>query len=629
MRQPHEPSAAHVQLFTGMQGGGSITTPHAVVPFFLVEGAAPPLHPRALPYFSGVLADASSVWASGADVALAPTFAPVEVFFEPPEDYWAKKGLGDLLLTLPRPPWSGAPPPLPSSPLEGGATPQDSAAGATAPPPLSPPTPLESSRATLHCASEGALRPGDDVRACVLRHAFFIACPSDGGVVECVWEALAAGAVPVVPYTAPPYGADPHSPLYDLPREAAVWMDDYVSHQQLHAHLAASAASESAYAAHFSWKSSASATRHLQARLQHSYATAVCDACDLAVEHARNIFPLPPSAMAGISSAGRPRLQRCVAERLLGGPAGLEEHIARHWLPVPEGGVTDLPVYVIARSDSKRLPGLRERLQAVGLGAHLVLGFDKKNMSEADLACWGAASDMDPGVSKSFYPSSSEISHGAASAAALLDIYQSGLPGLLIEDDIMFLEGFKEDLAGIRAAIDAFHFPEDRTVGGHGASLLSWDLAWLSCFEAGEKWVLSETGERVYIDSLGCPPELSFTQCRFADNVRRFNLTRPFNVEQCRAHPEKLFVQASGSAGGAAYLASPRGAAKLLNGLPMHWPQDHQINYANGRDWMAILHPRACRVMEMQFAITLEGLEGDGTEASVLGEDRKNRPPRR
>jgi hypothetical protein len=255
------------------------------------------------------------------------------------------------------------------------------------------------------------------------------------------------------------------------------------------------------------------------------------------------------------------------------------------------------------------MPGIRKRLAAVGLGAHFVSGFDRRNMSAAELDCWSAHTRHHVYRNTDFEPSSAEVAHMAASAAVFWEVFNTGAPALLVEDDATFMEGFAADLPAMRAAIGAYDF-EEHSAGLPPGARPPADLAWLSCFEGGPRIVQPD----------GCHS----IQCRFAAFNAKYNLSRPFSVAAARANPNGLFNQFHGSAGCTAYIAFPRGARKLLGALPAAYPLDIQMNRVFSRDWLTILHMWSCRVMEMKFASWYDGFTDFLPEEieSLVGEVR-------
>ena len=558
-------SSPDIQFFTGLPSGGYVSR---AAPMFLMGGSSSysRAEPRERLFYSGFFSDIDDARvANVSDARLAPTFHAPATFLSLGLSL-SQRNLG--LIALVAPPWSD--PAVQSSP-DFGSWGVDALGAA-----------YKDEQAIASSACMEGSPTAVVLRACVVSRARFLLVPADGGAAAAVYEALAAGVVPVMPRGA---GA---GPLADLPRSAAVWADDFASAGALRAALEAASASTDAFSFYFTWKRAPLPELFLR-RLRHSYATAFCDACDLAVEDSAHILPSTGAEpKAGGPLHGPVRLPRCAMQRLD------RPFLQRDWLLRPPNGY-NTTVYVIARSDSPRLPAFRRRLTAAGLGAHLVIGFDRSNMTSDDMACW--ASDSPADTRDKFGPSTSEIANGAATFAALWAIFQSGEPGLIIEDDVIFRDFWHEKYPLLMDQVPLYPKEEKgqpRRVGD------VWDALWLSIFQNQEPPLL---GEPVLN-----PPDWY---------AARHNVSLPY-----------LFNQMHGSRGCSAYIVTPRGATKLLNSMPLRFPFDHQINYAFKESWLTILHTRPPLIQEAAFVPGFVFNESDGWNPSVslLGEDRKRRP---
>ena len=542
-------------------------------PMFLMEGASPSLHGESKErlFFSGFFSEIDDGrFTNVSDLSLAPTFESPAAFQEhglPLE----KRDANNFIIALARPPWSA--PELPPPHFgdwgvnELGAT-FEAAAAITASP---------------------ACTKDRNRRACLLQRARFLLIPADGGAAAAVYEALAAGVVPVMPRGGAP------GPLADLPRSAAVWADDFATPEALRASLTNTGASHDTFATFFTWKAAPLPAPFL-ARLESSYANAFCAACDLAAAEASEILPVrgPVGNPTG-GEAGTARLPRCVAQRLRDAPS-----IERDWAPTPAGGILNQSVYVIARSDSPRLPAFRRRLAAAGLGGHLVIGFDRANMSVDDMNCWAADSPIDSRTK--FGPSGAEIANGAATYAALWDIYKTGNAGMIIEDDVVFLDGWRENY---RRVMEQLNFiPLEDTKYAQKLTSGNWDAVWMSSFEG--KHPGGETPKMID------PPVWYAARHGVNESMERFNI-----------------IQQHGSRGCSAYIVTARGARKLLNDMPLRFPFDHQFNKQfENSNWITVLHTLPPLITE---AVWVKGFVMNASDgwASLLGEDRKRRPDRR
>ena len=84
-----------------------------------------------------------------------------------------------------------------------------------------------------------------------------------------------------------------------------------------------------------------------------------------------------------------------------------------------------------------------------------------------------------------FGQSVAEIAHGATTYAALWDIYKTGEAGIIIQDNVVFLGGWRKNYARVMEQLvfipmEDVKYVQKLTVG-------NWDAIWLSSFEGRNK----------------------------------------------------------------------------------------------------------------------------------------------